>query len=69
MILEYKVRLSLVKCSRTINIRYFAIKDSVDKDELESLHCPTDEILEDFFTNPLQGTKFLAFRNLILCGK
>ena len=69
MILESKGRSSLGKWSRAINIRYFAIKDSVDKGELEILHCPTDDMVGDFFTKPLQGAKFLAFRNLILGGK
>ena len=68
IILESKGRLSLGKCFHTINIRYFIIKNSVDKGELEILHCPTDEMLGDFFTKPLQGAKFLAFRNLILGG-
>ena len=69
MILESKGRSSLGKRSRAINIRYFAIKDSVDKGELEILHCPTDDMVGDFFTKPLQGAEFLAFRNLILGGK
>ena len=34
IILESKGRSSLGQCARAINIRYFTIKDSVDKGEL-----------------------------------
>ena len=29
-------------------------------------HCPTDCMVADFFTKPLQGTSFRKFRNLIM---
>ena len=29
-------------------------------------YCPTDKMLADFFTKPLQGKKFRAFRDQIL---
>ena len=38
MIRETKGRLFLGKCSRTINICYFAIKDSVEKGEVKILN-------------------------------
>ena len=59
MLLESKGRSSLGKFSRTINIRYFTIKDSVDKGELEILHCPTDEMLGDFSRNLCKARSFL----------
>ena len=30
------------------------------------MDCPTDKMLVDFFTNPLQGSKFNLFRSLIM---
>ena len=67
--LEKKGRSSLGKRSRAISIRYFAIKDSVDRSDVEIVHCPTDSMVGDFFTKPLQGSKFLNFRNLVLGAK
>ena len=29
-------------------------------------HCPTDRMVANFFTKPLQGTSFRKFRNLIM---
>ena len=61
MILETKGRSSLGKRSRAISIHYFAIKDSVDKGVIKTLHCPTEKMLGEYFTKPLQGSKFLKF--------
>ena len=44
--------------SRHINIRYFFIKDKVQSTKLNILHCPTDKMIADFFTKPLQGALF-----------
>ena len=30
------------------------------------IHCPTDDMIGDYFTKPLQGAKFIKFRNLIM---
>ena len=44
--------------SRHVNIRYFFVKDMVDKKLVQVLYCPTDKMLADFFTKPLQGSLF-----------
>ena len=56
----------LGKRNRAIDVCYFAIKDVVDKGEVQIQHCPTKEMAGDFFTKPLQGKKFFQFRKLIL---
>ena len=61
-----KGRSSCGKWSRTINIRYFAIKDYCERGELKIEHFPTDTLVGDFMTKPLQGLKFKNFRKLIL---
>ena len=61
-----KGREVLSKRTRAMNVRYFAIKDSVDKGYLRVMHVGTHEMLGDFFTKPLQGIKFRKFRDLIL---
>ena len=49
-----------------MNIRYFTIKDNVDKGYLKVIHLGTNEMLGDFFTKPLQGKKCMQFRDIIL---
>ena len=61
-----KGRGSLGKWSRAMNVRYFAIKDHVDRGEIKIMHCGTEKIIGDFFSKPLQGKRFNVFRNLIL---
>ena len=49
-----------------MNVRYFVVKDSVEKGYLKIMHLGTNEMLGDYFTKPLQGSKFRDFRRLIL---
>ena len=49
-----------------MNIRYFYIKDNVDAKEITIKYCATDDMIADFFTKPLQGTKFKTMRNIIM---
>jgi len=39
--------------SRHVDIRYFFVKDRIDKDEISVEYCPTDIMLADFLTKPL----------------
>ena len=66
ILLQENGRRSLGKRSRAINIRYFAIKDHVDRGELKFFHCSTEKMVADYFTKPLQGVKFQEFRDMIL---
>ena len=52
--------------TRHINIRYFFIKDRVDAGELEVRYCPTEEMLADLLTKPLQGEQFAKLRDRLL---
>ena len=40
--------------------------DRIAKKELEVAHCLTEEMRGDYFTKPLQGSKFVKFRKEIL---
>jgi hypothetical protein len=42
------------------------MKDHVKTDGIEIQHCPTDKMLADFFTKPLQGSLFRKFRDVLL---
>ena len=66
IILEKNGRLSCGKTTKHINIRYFWIVDRVESGEVKILHCPTDDMIADFFTKPLQGSAFIRFRDMIL---
>ena len=61
MILETKSRSYLAKLSRAVLISYFTIKNSVDNGDMTIIHCPTVEIVVDYFAKPLQGSRFLKF--------
>jgi hypothetical protein len=52
--------------SRHIDIRYFWIKDRTKSAGIKIRHCPTLQMLGDFFTKPLQGNLFRKFRDVIL---
>ena len=52
--------------SRHIDIRYFFIKDRIGIETIDVQHCPTEQMLADFFTKPLQGSLFRKFREVIL---
>ena len=55
--------------SRHIDIRYFFIKDRLEKGNVEVKYCPTELMLADFFTKPLQGNLFRKFREVIMGRK
>ena len=52
--------------SRHINIKYFSVKDRIDKGELKVEFCPSTIMLADFFTKHLQGHLFKKFRDVIM---
>ena len=54
------------KRTRHMNIRYFFIKDYLEKDDFRTEHCPTEEMIEDYFSKPLQGALFIKFRKTIM---
>lgn len=66
ILLEQNGKGSSSKRTRHINIRYFFITDRIEAGEVTVEHCPTEKMVADYFTKPLQGTKFQNFRNTIL---
>ena len=66
MLMERNGRTSCTRNSRHINVRYFFIKDRIDKGEISVDYCPTYLMLADYFTKPLQGKMFQLFRNIIM---
>ena len=57
MLLEKNGKRSSSQRTRAINIRYFFITDQVEKGNLTIKYCPTNKMVADYFTKPLQGKK------------
>ena len=66
MLLEKNGKKSSSKRTKHIHIRYYFIHYRWSKGEFKIRHCPTNEMIADYFTKPLQGKKFNKFRHLIL---
>ena len=64
--LELNGRDSCGQKSRHIDIRYFWVKDCLQDEKNKLKHCPTKQILADFFTKPLQENLFKKFRRVIM---
>lgn len=52
--------------TRHVHIRFFFIKDRVDSGEIKIVYLPTDLMVSDLLTKPLQGEKFRQLRRLLL---
>ena len=64
MLLEKNGKSSSGRRTRHLNIRYFFISDQVKNGELRIEYCPTESMVGDFFTKPLQGSTFKNFRQI-----
>ena len=52
--------------TRHVNIRYFFVKDRIEKGDIKIVYEKTEEMVADFFSKPLQGAQFEKFRAIIL---
>ena len=59
-------RQSVGKRSRHLNIRFFFVKDIYDRKLLSIVYCPTDDMLGDYFTKPVQGKKFIHLNDKVM---
>ena len=66
MLLEKNGKRSSGKQTRHIDIRYYFITDNINRGTVRVAYCPTDDMIADFFTKPLQGSKFYKFRSAIM---
>jgi len=64
--LEKNGRASCGQKSRHIGIRYFFMQNRFESEGISVVYCPTDKMLADFFTKPLQGSLFREFRGVLL---
>ena len=56
---------SVGKGTRHIKIKYFFVTDKIKDNELRIMWCPTEKMVGDFYTKPLQGSLFVEHRNAI----
>ncbi len=54
------------KRTRHIEIWYYYVADQVAKRDLRVVWCPTDKMIADFLTKPLQGKAFVKFWVLLM---
>ena len=66
MLLERNGKVSSGKRTEHINVSYFFITDRISKGEVRVEWCPTKVMVADFMTQPLQGSAFKKFGDLIM---
>ena len=66
MLLEQNGWASSTRRTRHLNIWYFFVSDRIKKNEVKVQDCPTNNMLVDYFTKPLQGATFRKFRDTIM---
>jgi hypothetical protein len=52
--------------TRHIRLRYYFVSDKIAKGEVELSYKPTDSMIADILTKPLQGAKFLQLRDQLM---
>ena len=66
ILLEENGRKSSSKRTRHLNIRFFYIADCIKRGELYVKYEPTQEMIADYFTKPLQGQLFYKLRKMVM---
>ena len=64
--LEENGKWSSGKRTRAINVHYFFVSDNVEKGNLQVEYMPTEEMVANFLTKPLQGKPFVKFRSRLM---
>jgi hypothetical protein len=66
ILLEKNSGASSSKRAKHIEIRYYYVADRIAKGDLSVVWCPTDKMIADFLTEPLQGKLFVQFWDLLM---
>jgi hypothetical protein len=66
ILLEMNGRTSSSKQTKHIEIWYYYIADRIAKGDLSVVWCPTNKMIADFLTKPLQGKVFQQFRDVLM---
>ena len=66
MMLNKNSHASSLSRTKHIEIRYFFIKDRIEKGHIMLEYFHTDKMVADFMTKPLKGKQVFEFRNPIM---
>ena len=66
ILLETNGRTSSSKRTKHIEIWYYYVADRIAKGDLSVVWCPTNKMIADFLTKPLQGKVFQKFRDVLM---
>ena len=66
ILLEKNGRTSSSNRTRHIDMSFFLVAYQLKVGEVSFKHCPTDDMVGDYLTKPLQGAKFIKFRDTII---
>ena len=66
MLLQKNWPFSTRKGSQHIKVKYFFATDKIKDKELKMMHCPTEEMIADYNSKPLQGKLFYDNRNRLM---
>ena len=67
--LERNAQRSSSRRTRHLDIKYFWVKDKLKIEEIEVVYCPTESMVADFFTKPLQGIIFRKLKEIVMGRK
>ncbi len=66
ILLETNGWASSSKQTKHIEIWYYYVADCIAKGDLSVVLCPTNKMIADFLTKPLQGKVFQQFRDVLM---
>jgi len=66
ILLSENGKASSSKRTKHLDVRYYFVTDCIKRGEVKVAYCPTENMLADFFTKPLQGAAFRRMRSQIL---
>ena len=64
--MEKNGRISCTGNSRHIHVRYFVIKDKIDKKEVRVEYFPTSLMIANYFIKPLNSKRFKVLQEFIM---
>ena len=66
MKMEMNGKSSSGKRTRHFNIKYYYITDLIKRGEVQIKFCPTENMIADYMTKPITGSRFIEFWSHIL---